>query len=116
MVFKDSDSHVIKLWMGDGCGSNMRDEVLVSWALLWFVRRKYVLNIQIIGDSKVVIDWVIGSSSLDSMVLDHWISRVKSLIYEFSSIYFRHIYREFNSESDCLSKKEIGEMNGQLFF
>ena len=76
MLYKDSESHFVKLWMGTRQGSNMRDELLSLWGLLWFVMRTHVSNIQIVGDSKVVIHWTNGKYSLYSLALDHWMSTV----------------------------------------
>jgi len=39
---------------------------------------------------------------------------VRKLVYEFSHITFKHIYRELNDEADRLSKKGIGELDGNI--
>ena len=41
---------------------------------------------------------------------------VRKLIYEFSHITFKHIYRELNDEADRLSKKGICELDGNIYF
>ena len=41
---------------------------------------------------------------------------VRKLIYEFSHITFKHIYRELNDEADRLSKKGIDELDVNNYF
>ena len=104
-----------KLWMCVGGRSNMRAKLLSLWGLLWFVRSLWVSHIEIVGDSKTVIDQLNGVSTLFSLSLDHWMRRIRCLIREFTYINFRHIYREYNIEANCLSKLLIGAMDGFLF-
>ena len=48
------------------------------------------------------------------MLLENWMGNVRKLVYEFSHITFKHIYRELNDEADRLSKKGIGELDGNI--
>ena len=41
---------------------------------------------------------------------------VRKLIYEFSHITFKHIYRELNDKADRLSNKGISELDGNTYF
>ena len=68
------------------------------------------------GDSKVIIDWVNGKSSLHSIFHQHWMIQVKRLIQSFEKMTIFHIYRIFNNEAYLLSKQAIKDMNGFLLF
>ena len=67
-----------------------------------------------VGDSKAITDWARGLIALHSLLLENWMGNVRKLIYEFSHITFQHIYRELNDEADRLSKKGIGELDGNI--
>ena len=55
-TLKVVDSRVYKLKMGYGRGTNTRGELMALWCLLYFVNWNLLSHIQIVGDSKVVID------------------------------------------------------------
>ena len=75
------------------------------------------MDIQFVSDSKAFIDWdKYGTSSLQTLVLEHWMVRGSILIHNFAQISFWHIYRDFNDEVNGLSKKGIGDMDRYLFF
>ena len=50
------------------------------------------------------------------MDLEHWLSRTKELIGQFSTITFQHIFRDFNTVEDDLSKKAIGTGFRNIFW
>ena len=56
MVLKLDEFWVFNLWMGACTGTNIRAYLLALWSLLWFVIRLWILHVQIVGDSKVIID------------------------------------------------------------
>ena len=58
MVIRLNDSHVINLNMGVGDGTNTFVDLISLWGLLWFTKKRGLLQLQIFGDSKIVIDWV----------------------------------------------------------
>ena len=60
---------IISYGMGFGKGTNMMVDILYLWGFLWSVRRLHVLHIHIIGDSKVIVDWENGISSLHYLAL-----------------------------------------------
>ena len=69
-----------------------------------------------VGSSKSITDWARGVTALYFLLLENWIGNVRKLICEFSHITFQHIYRELNDEVDILSKKGIGELDGNIYF
>ena len=116
MVLKIKPDHHIHLLMGAGVGSNTKVGIISLWALLLVTRKKGILNVKIWRDSRVMIDWVIGFSSLHVINLEHWMEKIEGLKDYFSYISFNHIYREHNGQADSLSKKSIGVLDGSLFF
>ena len=71
MVLKIKSDHHIHLLIGTGVGSNTKVGIISLWALLLVTRKKGILNVKIWGDSRVMIDWVIGFSSLHVVNLEH---------------------------------------------
>jgi len=59
-----SYSHVFELKLGGGCGSNTRAELIALWGLLFFASSKGVFHLMVLGDSKIIIDWIIGRTRL----------------------------------------------------
>ena len=49
-------------------------------------------------------------------ILEHWKHKIKDLQGKFLSISHQHIFRQFNSEADILSKKAIGCFEGLMIF
>ena len=110
MVIRLNDSHVINLNMGVGDGTNTFVDLISLWGLLWFTKKRGLLQLQIFGDSKIVIDWVNGLNSLQSLSFYCWLRRTDILKSCFHILSFKHIYRVFNSDVDFLSKSLIGDM------
>ena len=75
-----------------------------------------VENVSIFCDSEVIIDWAKGDSSLHSLRLGHWASKVHKLISSFRNISFLHVYREYNTEANLLSKLGNGDMNFYIHY
>ena len=96
------------------------------WALIlklnfWLSRACYALlgirtfpSFSVLGDSKVIVDWVNEVHSIQSVDLHHWLGHVKQLIGFFNNLSFHHIYREFNKMADGLSKRAIGLVGGVI--
>jgi ribonuclease HI len=75
-----------------------------------------IQNIQILGDSKVVIDWLNHKGHLHSTAIEGWKQRTMELSSSFQGICWQHIYRDFNKEVDLLSKKALMEPRGRLSY
>ena len=50
------------------------------------------------------------------LLLDQWSIRVMDLKVWFSCLSFTHLYHEFNSVADSLSKMDLWEMDGLIHF
>ena len=101
-----------------GRGSNMRAEILALWGLMWFASQLYLEKLWVFGDSQVLLDHLNKQTSLNLGYLTAWLDRNKGLRTSFSSIIFKHIYREKNTQANKLTKKGIqgsfGEMHYEL--
>jgi hypothetical protein len=86
------------------------------WATLMLASHLSFHRLQVLGDSKVVIDWLSNRGRLQSSTIEGWKSRIKDLIKSFHAISFEHIYREFNVEVDHLSKLALREPEGRITF
>ena len=102
--------------MDVGIGTNTRFELLAVWGLLLFACTRNILQLQVMGDSMVIVDWALGIHNIHSVDLAHWLSRVKGIFRCFNSVSFQHIYREHNSLAAELSKKAIGLGGGLIFW
>jgi hypothetical protein len=79
-VIKLNDHTIYKFLLNCGGGANTRAELLGSWAILSLAQRLVISDIHIMGDSKIIIDWLNDSGSLQVTSIDCWKDRVKELI------------------------------------
>jgi hypothetical protein len=73
-------------------------------------------KIQILGNSKVIIDWINKKGNFQGVDIEGWKQKTRDLANSFQDISFQHIYRVFNKEADILSKKAFLEPEARLFF
>jgi len=66
---------------------------------------KGVLNLQVMGDSQLVIDWIRLRRPLKNIYLRPLYEEIILLTVAFSKIAFKHIYRERNFTVDKMSKE-----------
>jgi ribonuclease HI len=86
------------------------------WATLRLALHLSFHRLQVLGDSKVVIDWLSDRARLQSSTIEGWKDRIKELIKSFLDISFGHVYREYNVEVDHLSKMSLKEPEGRITF
>jgi ribonuclease HI len=115
-VFKTPDLTVYRWVFNCGGGTNTRAELLGVWATLMLASHLSFHRLQVLGDSKVVIDWLSNRGRLQASTIEGWKSKIKELIKPFQAISFEHIYREFNEEADLLSKQELREPEGRITY
>ena len=72
--------------------------------------------LHIFGDSSVVINWAREVSSLSIVSLEAWCVNIRKLMAFFTSVEFKHVYREHNERGDSLSKEELKLASGHLTF
>ena len=107
MVLKIGDNHILKLSMGCGQGSNTKSELLALYGLLVFVNHLGISHLQVVGDSKVVIEWDQRKNNLQVLFIEWWQASIKDIQESFQVLLFPHAFREFNLDVDFLSKKSL---------
>jgi ribonuclease HI len=74
-LIKTSSNTVIKWTFNCGCGTNTREELLGAWATLSLVVRLNIDVLQVIGDSKIIIEWLKEKGRLHVASLMGWMDR-----------------------------------------
>jgi ribonuclease HI len=115
-VIKTPDLSVYRWFFNCGEGSNTRAELLGVWATLTLATHLSLQKLQVLGDSKVVIEWLTNRGRLQASAIEGWKLRTKELLKNFQEISFQHIFREFNKEADHLSKQAIHEPEGRITY
>ena len=57
MVITLQINHLYLLRMVMRNGTNTTDELLALWGLLWFAQKKNIHSLQVLSDSKAIVDW-----------------------------------------------------------
>jgi ribonuclease HI len=115
-VIKLSGNIVYRWTLNCGSGTNTRVELLGVWASLTLAYRLGIDQLQVLGDSKIVIDWLNFRGNLQVTSLVGWMDKILDLIKSFNTIRFDHIYREENEEADALSKKSLQVPEGKIHY
>jgi ribonuclease HI len=113
-LIRISENSVYKWTFNCGIGTNTRAELLGAWATHILVVRLNIEVIQVIGDSKIIIDWLKDRGKLQVASLMGWMDRIIKLKKSFREIYYTHVYRELNKEADSLSKKALTKTEGRI--
>jgi len=72
VVLKCPAMGLLRLKMNCGIGTNTRGELLALWCILYFSFYKKVQRLQMVSDSKVIIDWFNTDKSLQVVSLHPW--------------------------------------------
>jgi ribonuclease HI len=114
VFIKMNSSLSFRLKLNCGQGTNTRGELLSLWSLLFFADSRNFHQMQILGDSKVIVDWFNHKAQLQVATLQGWIQKICMLAMNFSFLSLSHIYREYNSVADKLSKEALLLDEGRL--
>jgi ribonuclease HI len=98
------EHHWLKYVVGLGNISNNKAKILSLKMLIMVARDKGVQNLQILGDSKLIIDWFRLKRPPKNSFLRLIYDEITHLLSLFSHINFVHIYQERNHVVDALSK------------
>jgi hypothetical protein len=71
-VIKVSEHCRYKWLLNCGPGTNTRAELLGAWALLTLASRLSIQSLHVMGDSKIIIEWLRGKGRLQVITLDCW--------------------------------------------
>lgn len=73
-----------------------------------------IQDIQIFGDSNIVVDWLNSRNNIRVPHLQHLLAELQILKSQFGRISFAHTYKELNLEADTLSKQALAYQPGML--
>ena len=93
--------------MGLGGGTNNYSELMSLKLLLIFSLEKGCNNLNFMGDSLNVINWINQTQECRQLRLAHVLSAIRLLLQRFDSFTCRHVYRENNKEADKASKEGL---------
>jgi ribonuclease HI len=71
-----TSDHFFHLKLGVGIGTNNQAKLIALWVLLNFAQDKGIRLLQVVGDSKLVVDWFKGRAHLDIIDLLPWQCRI----------------------------------------
>jgi ribonuclease HI len=99
-VIKTSDLSIYMWYFNCGEDTNTKVELLGVWATLLLANHLSSHKIQILGDSKVIIDWLNIRGDMRACTIEGWKQRIMALRSKLHELNFEHIYHEFNKEAD----------------
>lgn len=92
------------LHQNGGLGTNTRAKIMALWGLLQFAAEKQLDITKIYGDSKVIIDGMLGHTSFGPPLQVGWTNKVRHLLASLTSFSISHILRENKKDAYRLSK------------
>jgi len=78
-----------------------------AWATLILDCRLSIIDMLMLGDSKIVVDWLNMKVSLQVVALESWKERIIEATLHFRNLSFDYIYREDNRKANITSKKAL---------
>jgi ribonuclease HI len=115
-TIKTINVQVFHWFFNCGAQTNTKAELLGVWATLTITKLLNLRYIQVIGDSKVIIDWLDQKGKLQAINVEAWKQRTKDLVQFFNGISFHHIFREANMEASKLSKLALSTSKGRITY
>jgi hypothetical protein len=70
--------------------------------------------LQVMGDSKLIIEWENGNYRFENLLIAHIMDRIKEARAQFEFISFQHVYRELSIKEDMLSKEALKMQEGKM--
>lgn len=86
-------SHSLKFRAGLVQGTNNYAELMAFKLHLTLASEKGITNLQIFGDSLLVMKWMRGENVMSKYLLQPLYDEIKGTISEFNLIFFQHVYR-----------------------
>jgi ribonuclease HI len=113
-TFKSHPSRTTKWFLNCGAGSNTKAELMGLWASLTLASCWSLNHLLVLGDSRIIIDWINHNCKLHSVHIEGWKQKTMELFNIFTDINFHHIPRSHNTEVNALSKRALSEVVGRL--
>jgi len=90
-----------------GPSTNTGEKLLGAWATLFLASRLHIDVLQILGYSRIIIEWLNSRGDLQAISLLAWKDRIRLIQSTFKKIIYNHIYRENNKVFNELSKTTL---------
>jgi len=94
----------------------MKAELLGLWGLLFLVASLSLNNMMVVGDSKVMIDWINEEANMNILHLGPRKEKIWRLKDNFKRLKFMHVHRIYNIVLDQLSKKALNCSSRWIYF
>jgi len=96
-------------WISMNCGqgTNTIGELLALWCLQYFAKSLDISHLQLLGNSRVVMDRFIHKANLQVVALDGWKHHIRDLEEQLIHLPVVHIFRGYNKVVDTLSKEAV---------
>lgn len=95
----------------------MKEKFIVeSRSLLHFANMKCISKMQVLGDSKIVIDWANKKVTIENIKLGHILQEIQRTLQAFQWTVFMHVYCELNQKANELSKEALTMQPSSFLF
>jgi ribonuclease HI len=112
--FKTHQKRITKWFINCGEGTNTKAELLGLWTALALASQWSLDHLLVLGDSRIIIDWINNKCKLHSVHIEGWKDKTKFLSKLFMNVKFQHFSRTYNKEADALSKRALSGEVGRL--
>jgi ribonuclease HI len=112
--FKTHQKRITKWFINCGEGTNTKAELLGLWTALALAAHWSLDHLLILGDSRIIIDWINKKSELHSVQIEGWMDKTVILSKLFNNVKYQHFSRTFNKVADALSKRALSGVVGRL--
>jgi hypothetical protein len=82
-------------------------ELIAMWTLLEMTKKKEIKKLQVLGDSKLAINWAQGKLEIQNVNMENILRDIKLAFPSFEWLCFHHVLRELNVKVDDLSKEAL---------
>jgi ribonuclease HI len=113
-LFKTHSKRITSWFLNCGKGTNSKAELLGLWASLVLTSIWSLDHLRILGDSRLVIEWINNKCILHAVHIESWMDRTRLLSKQFMDVKYSHISRLHNKEADALSKRALSGVMGRL--
>jgi ribonuclease HI len=100
VLYNPEGNLVLSFAWGLGLLSNNSAEYLALWQGLSQARTLLISNLVVIGDSRIVIQSLVGRKRPNHLPLTQLYSRILNLVQEFDQVKFYHVMRGLNQQAD----------------
>ena len=106
--------HKIQAKFSPGHCTNNKAELATLHMVLELAIKNNISQLQVFGDSKMVVDWVNKKIQINAPNLQQLLNAIRRLLESFSNLMISHIYRDLNTEAVRLSKLALLPEPGKL--